>query len=360
MTDTKPEKEKQNAKQMPQSYYCRHMFAGLCGYENERVLVDADTMKAMMPSLMNKPVYVEHQKVDINNLQQQADGYITESFYNELDGWLWAKFIVVSDAGHKAIADGWAVSNAYIPTKWGAGGTFHNVEYTRAIADGRFTHLALVPKPRYESACIFTPDEFKVYQADKKNQLNELHNSKTESGVKKMKFFKTKKEEVTTVDQETMVELENGASVSVGDMMAEYLNAKKNEADEAAAKDKKEDEKINMEQKICVGEEEMTLKELINRYSAMSNKKNAKKNSEDADKDAKDKADKENESDADEDDKENKNAADAAAKAAAAANKKDHMQELLNAANAKSAPTEFVETSLDHIARGQKLYGSNK
>ena len=110
--------EIKNAKQMPKVLFCKHMQAGVVGYENEVVLVETDTMQRIMPTFAGKPVYVEHQRVDLERLQHEADGYVVDCFYNELDGWLWSKIIVVSDAGQQAVADGWKVSNAYLPLEW--------------------------------------------------------------------------------------------------------------------------------------------------------------------------------------------------------------------------------------------------
>lgn len=342
--------EKQNAKQAPAVYYCRHMFAGIVGYENERILVDTDAMKGMAPSMVGKPVYALHQDVDLEKLQETAAGYVTDCFYNELDGWLWAKFIIVSDEGHKAIADEWSVSNAYVPTQWAIGGTFHNIDYNRRIAGGEFTHLALVPNPRYESACIFTPDQFKVYQAGKKSELLELQNSKPTNGVSKMfKFFKNEKKEVSQADSDTMVELENGESASIGDMIGAYLNAKakKNEDEKAEeAKEAPEAEKMNMDQEIAVGEETMPLKELINKYMALSNKKNAEVEAEEMVE--------ETENESDEDKKEEKEE-----EKTNAADQVDYIAEVLNASDKKAA-ARFIDTSLDQVARGKATYGSNK
>ena len=129
---------------------------------------------------------VDHQTVDLEKLQEQADGYVIESFYLPEDGSHWAKIIIVSDKGHDAVGKGWAVSNAYVPDNFAGSGEWHNIPYDREITDAHYTHLAIVANPRYEEALIMTPEEFKQYKAGKKEQLNQLQNSK--QGVKtKMK-----------------------------------------------------------------------------------------------------------------------------------------------------------------------------
>ena len=70
-----------NAKQEPQIFYCRHIAQGVCGYQDETIFIGEDTLKKMDQTFAGKPLYVEHQEVDLENLQQTADGYVVESFY---------------------------------------------------------------------------------------------------------------------------------------------------------------------------------------------------------------------------------------------------------------------------------------
>ncbi len=351
--------EKQNAKQFPKAYYAKHMQAGLCGYKTESVLIEADQMKEMAPSFVGKPVYVNHQKVDLDNLKQQAAGYISDSFYNELDGWLWVKFVVIDDEAHDAIQRGWAVSNAYIPTLWDdQKGAWHNLPYDRRIMAGEFTHLAIVDDPRYEGACILSPDGFKSYQADKKQKLNELTNKKEPKTM--FSFFKNTRQPVTAdkIDADTMVELEGGKVVSVQEMINSVAAEKKNAADEDAVK--AAEEKMNSE--VEVGDEKMSLKELISRYNDMKSKKNAADPEEDkaaaeakAAEEAKAKAE-----------AEKTNAKEAADKAATEALEnakkkiegKQSFEELKNA-HTKAVVKAPVELGIDQLARGKARYGSN-
>lgn len=286
--------EKKNAKVHPEVFYCKHMYAGLAGYENETILVDLDCMKKLAKSFGGKPVYVFHQDVDLETIEK-ADGWVSDCWYNELDGWLWAKFVAVTDAAREAIKEGWSVSNAYVPTEWGAGGTYTNIQYDRKIVDGQFTHLALVPNPRYEAAAIMGADEYDAYMAELKAQ-KEMKNSKE----KKLMFFKRKKEAVTALDgdlSEVMLELKNGKEVSVQEMIEAVENAaKKNEAEK--------EEKLNMDMEIEVGEDKMPLKELINKYMNMC-KENSEDESEKENAEDEEDAEKENEADKEEAEKEN-------------------------------------------------------
>jgi len=279
--------EKRNASQFPRMFYCRHMQPGICGYETDTVLVDTDVLKRMLPTGVGKPVYIHHQDVDLDKLKETAAGYVTEAFYNELDGWGWFKFLAIDDECYQAVANGWSVSTAYIPTKWGAHGTKNNCPYDKEVLDAEFTHLAIVPDPRYEGARIFTPDEFKAYQEGKKRQLEELQNSKTK-GKPMFKMFKNTRQEVSTVDEDTQIELQNGKTVSV----AEMINAMKAEK-----------EKENSDQMVDVMGEKMPLKELVNKYEKMCAKKNEADDKEEDEekKEKKNKKAKMNEGDSEED-----------------------------------------------------------
>ncbi len=346
------EKEQRNASQFPRVFYCRHMQPGIAKYENETILVDTDAIKKMMPSAIGKPVYIFHQDVDLEKLKEQAAGYIVDSFYLKEDGWAWFKFLAIDDACYNAIEGGWSVSNAYLPTNWGGSGTKNNAPFDREVLDGEFTHLAIVPDPRYEKACIMTSEQFKIYKDNLNRELEELHNSKTNQKGKTMfKLFKNTKEEVSTVDADTMVEIENGKSVSITEM----INAIKKNDDDAAAKKAAEkaaeEEKKNADPMVKVNGEDMPLSELINQYNAMM-KKNA------GDDDA---------ADEDADDLENADDDVAAGKKAEkeaekknGKDKTDHFTELKNAHNKAQEPVAMIETSIDQCARGTARYGSAK
>lgn len=334
--------EKTNAKEMPKKFFARHMNNGLAGYESENILVSTDAMKRMCKSFDAKPVYVEHQGVDLEKLQEQAAGYVTRCFYNELDGWLWAEIIIVSDEGQEAVRKGWSVSNAYLPVKWGEGGTCHDIAYDREVLEGEFTHLAIVPNPRYEDAVIMNPDEFKAYQDEKKITLNELQNSKKEKkGSDMLKKIFVKKE-VATVEELTNASytLEDGSTVSIGDMISTVENAKKNEAE-----DKKEEEKINMDMEVPVGDEKMNLKELINRYlettKEKANAEDEKKKDEDEKANAEEEAKKKEEDEKTKED-EKKNS--------------KHFDELKNAAAKGKIEVSAPYLKMDGLALGKKNY----
>ena len=223
-------KEHTNASQSqkPNFYYARHMQPGTCRYDKEMILVDTDAMMQMIGTGAGIPVYIHHQvNVPIEDVKEKAAGYVTESFYNELDGWAWFKIMAIDDEIRLAKSNGWSVSDAYRPMNWAVGGTKNNVKFDREIVGGEFTHLAIVPNPRYEEALLLTPEEFKAYQDGRKAKIAELQNSNQSpsKGNPLMKLFSFKKQEVTNSAEATHVELADGKLVTLAEA-AELLNGK--------------------------------------------------------------------------------------------------------------------------------------
>lgn len=361
------ESERHNATQYPKKYYAKHMQPGLCGYGKEKILVDVDAMKRMIANkAVGKPVYILHnsktESERLSKIEEEAAGYITQSFYNDVDGWAWFEILVVRETGHQAIARGWKCSDAYYPTSWGQGGKKNAVEYQRELMDAEFTHLAIVPDPRYEDAVIYTPEQFKAYQEAKKRESVELQNSK---GKPMFKMFKNERKEVTSIDADTLVELEGGEVVSIGEMqnaLKEIKNGasdqekdEKDRAEKAKAEAAKREEMENA-MVDCDGEK-MTVKEMTNRYKSMKKNSMERKNAEDED--AKKKADKEAE--------EKKNAEDEAKKKADEEKKNgnEFYNSLANAEVKRLAETmqpqaAHIGISADATAVGKSRYGSGK
>ena len=257
----------QNAKEEPKIFYCKHIAPGVCAYEDETILIGEEALKDMDKTFAGKPIYVNHQKVNLENLQEEADGYVAESFYLPEDGCHWAKMIIVSDKGQEAIRKGWKVSNAYVPDEFGIGGEWHNVPYNREIMKGHYTHLALVDNPRYEEAEVMTPEQFKMYKEEKRAQLKELENTKGE-GKTMFKLFK--KTEVTNSDDlsKVMVELSDGSAVSIGEM----VNSVEEKLKAEEAEPKHEDDVL--EKIVKVNGEDMKVADLIKEYEDKCNKCN--------------------------------------------------------------------------------------
>lgn len=259
----------QNEKSMPQVFYAKHMKAGVANYpENKEVIyISNDTIADMAKSFEGKPVYVHHQEVDLDNLKDQMDGVVSESFWNKYDGEWWLKFVAISDDAKQAIANGWGVSNCYDHLVRGNGGTCINVKYDSEIIGGQFQHLAIVPNPRYEDAKIYTEEEYNNYIEQKKQKLDKITNSKGENNMKILNeadvkdLLLSKDSDITVgeaievlmnskkvIDQEAEIMLANGEKISV----SELINAcKKNEDKE---EEEKEKEKKDFAEGVDYGE----------------------------------------------------------------------------------------------------------
>lgn len=199
-----------------QIFYGMHFYPGVAQYDTDegsfRVFVNEATIRKLNPTFAGRPVFVEHVDEvdnDVNQLRNEADGWVVESFFNEADGKTWVKFLICSDRGLAAIRRGYRLSNAYIPLLIDTEATWNGVDYQKTVTGGEFEHLAIVKNPRYEESVIMTPDEFKAYNSKLKTELIKLANSKTKKGENTMalKLFKRAKLENTIDIESTVVEL---------------------------------------------------------------------------------------------------------------------------------------------------------
>ena len=189
------------------------------------------------------------------------------------------RFIVVSDAGHQAIASGWKLSNAYNIKQFAGGGRWHNVDYLKEVVDAEYEHLAIVPNPRYEESIILTPDQFKDYNSKKELELKRLANSKEEKPM-----FKNFIEKLKKIVNDAEVEVKecnpkkNDEEVKPEEkkndepLPTEKKPEEKKQDDAAQPEEKKVEVEIpytNGDHKVKVGEEEMTVNELVQKHLEM-------------------------------------------------------------------------------------------
>lgn len=322
------------------------MQAGLCGYpeHDETVLVRLDAIRKMAETLNGKPVYILHQEVDLDSIKQEANGYVTETWVDPEDGWLWSKFMVIDDEAHKVILQNeYKTSNAYIPTQRGEGGEHHALPYDVEILDASFTHLALVPSPRYEGAKIYTPEQ---YQARNTQLVNSLDSHQPTKKGFVMKFWK--KEEVSDASTADFVEYTNDKGETVTKSVEEMKNAL-----EAEAKQKELQSK-----KVLVNGKEMTVAELAAAYEKLNARKN--RNEVDEEMDNEDDEEKENEIEpsletedrvnADEDDEDDADDEDE--------KKNSHFKTLKNAHLKNGSGAHAIMTRSAKIARGRELFST--
>jgi len=360
-------------------YYGMHFYPGVAEYQEPekepyRIFINENTIRAMGPSFAGRPLFVEHvDEVEdkIDELRKDADGWVVESFYNEADGKHWVKFIAVSERAERAIKKGYRLSNAYLPKLGGTGGTWNGVSYQKEVTGGEYEHLAIVNNPRYEESVIMTPDEFKQYNDEKTEELKRLANSKEKSTMK-LKFWNKKAAENSADLESLSVTLpKSGKEKTIVQLV--------NEADEAEAKKGL----ANGEDKIKVGNKEMTVNDLVKGYEALEKECNDLKamarnededdienEDEDADVDVENEdvdVDVENDEDeeakkkalqlAEHEEKEILEKKKANAKAKAAKDKK-HFNKLKNAHRSSGDEVVHVDLAEDRLARGKSRYGS--
>lgn len=353
------------------------MAEGVCEYKEKqvsntqpyRVFISESTAKKMNPSFSGMPLYLNHvDDVDVSKIKEESVGYVVESFYNKSDGKNWAKFIVTDNRGEEALKKGFKLSNCYISKQFGGGGIWHGVEYLKEVTDAEYEHLAIVQSPRYKESVVLTPEEFKKYNSEKEIELTRLSNSanktitKQENKPMKFNFFKKEKME-NSADLETM-------SVILPRSKKEFTIEKMiNEVDEMQMNNF-----ANGDAKVKVGEGEMSVNELVEKYNSMCS---TQKNSDEAAKKAADEKEKQNSMSDEEkqkmnsmtdEEKKKANEADEEKKKANAAEevKKEedksknsaHFEKLKNAHNVAGDSERIVDTSYEQVSRGTKRYGS--
>lgn len=353
-----------NAKTLPQVYFGLHMVEGVAEYREPgktpyRVLIRNEAIKDMDPSFQGRPVYVRHvDEVKLDSIQEDADGYVVRSFFNQADGKHWVEFLVVSDQGHEAIQQKkWKLSNCYTLKESVGGGQWNGVDYAKEVRRGEYDHLAIVPNPRYDSV-ILTPEQFKQYNSDKQLELSKLSNSKEEN-KSMLKFFKKQKVENSTDLEGMAVQLpKSGKEITIEQLVKNADEVEMN-ADKPMM--------ANGDHHVMVGEEKMSVNSLIEKHAACMNelaemkkgKEGAVEN--DADAEAKKKA---LELAAHEDaEMKAKNAEKEALEKKAIEEKKANdlanFEKLKNADKNKKQPEVKIDLMEDQIARGKARYGSN-
>lgn len=366
-----------NATTLPKVYYGLHMCEGVAEYREKdkepyRIFIGETCLKNMDPTFEGRPIYVEHvDDVNLENLQNEADGYVAESFFNPRDGKHWTKFIVVSDAGHRAIANGWKLSNAYVPKRTANGGEWHGVQYAKEITEGEYEHLAIVRNPRYAESVILTPEEFKVYNSEKEIELKKLANSKEGDQKMKLNFFKRAKvENGADLEGMSVVLPKSGKEVTIAQLVNEAdEKAEKMGGEHAGLADLSHKVKLHDGSYCNVGEllekhkalhDEMEKAKAVKDGAEAESESDVKTEAEsvevegDKHNEEKDEADKKLE----EEKKKNEADAKAKAKADADAKKKETFEKIKNANAAEDKKAQVIELSSDRVARGKNRYGT--
>ena len=370
-------------------FFGLHMVEGVARYRPKEgdpfnVFVGEDTIKMMDPSFEGKPVYAynhvknadKHDDIreegDLG--QPAADGVVVKSFFNKADGKHWVEFMIFSDEGLNCIRDGYRLSNAYRVLSQRPGGQWHGVDYAKEVASGEYDHLALVQKPRYEESVILTPEEFKAYNEQKEADLLRLQNSKEETKKEKPKmklkfnWFKREKIEnsadASNVEQMVVQLPKSGKEMTVEQLVerCDYIENLAGYADESHV--------------VKVGNEEMSVKDLVKKHMNMCSESEKMKNEMDEMKKKENSDDKKEVENTDKQDEMKEEDGKMKVKAENSEEKKEekkenaddkkeevknsHFETLSNAKDRALDMSTKVDFSMDKAARGKSRYGSTK
>lgn len=147
-----------NSAGWPLSMKCSFIEPGIVNYADVgMVLVRKEVLDKMQNSFVGRPVVNEdHREVKPGDYKDgTVDGIVNSVWYEPTDGMFHCGYQVWDAKTLQNINRGYRVSCAYKVTQWGEGGIHNNVPYEREVLAGEYTHLAIVPNPRYEGVRIY-------------------------------------------------------------------------------------------------------------------------------------------------------------------------------------------------------------
>lgn len=256
-------------KDWPSIYSCKFLEAGIVSYKDSAggiALISKETIDAMLPTFIGKPVIIQHQDATPENFSKLAVGYVTGCRFCPEDGWFYADFILIDDEAKKCVDQaGYSVSCAYNVLDTADGGLWHDIEYDGEITEGSFTHLALVEQPRYEGSKIT-----KQLPAMLINGKVAIYQNMKQEESEMFKIFK--KENEKKEDFSNLHVAVNGKDVPLTELIASYVQNNKN--------DKKDPEKSELtfakdDDVVDVNGEKVSVKDLKNSYMKANDKNGA-------------------------------------------------------------------------------------
>lgn len=220
----------------PKSYKTRFIEPGIMSYEDKEqgvVLVSKETLDRMAASFRNKPVIFipemhdnsdEKTAFNFDDLSANpASGIITGIPYWGDDGWQWVEMSVWDEEAQKALDEGYSVSCAYEADEDEAGGIWHEIPYTSEVTGGKYMHMAIVPKPRYEGSRVLANSKGENLNIFKKK------NAAPPVPEKKAAPFAGKEtpeeEKAEMMNDDTMIDV-NGTPVPLHELVANYEEKK--------------------------------------------------------------------------------------------------------------------------------------
>ena len=121
------------------------------GDKNLMIYISKETIDRYSHRLKGKPVTIGHiEGITEENAQKVSVGDV--AVCSEPGNCV---VTIRDEEANRLIESGDRFSCCWVPVKWGAGGTWHNIPYDRELVEMDFTHLAIVPDPRYENVEVF-------------------------------------------------------------------------------------------------------------------------------------------------------------------------------------------------------------
>ena len=129
------------------------------GDKNLMIYISQKTIDRYSHRLKGKPVTIGHiAGITASNAQQHSVGDVAVC-----DKPGDCVVTIKDEEADKKISGGERFSCCWTPVKWGPGGTWHNIPYDKELLEMDFTHLAIVPDPRYENVEVFMNSKDKEF-----------------------------------------------------------------------------------------------------------------------------------------------------------------------------------------------------
>lgn len=152
----------------PKAYKFRFIEPGIISYADQNlgiVLVSKEALDNMAPSFKGCPVIFVPEHHDDSDKEtafnfedlgaNPPSGIVSGTPYWGDDGWQWVDGLIWDEGAISAIdTQDYNVSCAYMPEETSDGGIWHELDYDSAVVNGKYMHMAIVPRPRYEGSRI--------------------------------------------------------------------------------------------------------------------------------------------------------------------------------------------------------------
>ena len=212
-----------NAKTWANNFEARLLEAGLVSYRDigcGTLYLSHETISRCAPSFVGRPVIVGHRRMSPETMEQHAQGYITNVWFNEEDGWWWCRGSLHGEEAKEKVRKGAGVSCSYRSEEDDTPGEYHALAYNGEITNFEGNHLAIVDNPRYERAII---------RLNSKTQKMFKFIKKLLGGETKDNAAKTP--EAEEVSGESTVEIEGHGAVTVKALVERYNSVPSDEVD---------------------------------------------------------------------------------------------------------------------------------